>query len=117
FFLLVCFAGPLCPAQWLARESNPRPWQPASPSAHGLQPLFGVHAVDREAVAGVDHVGVVQLDVVSAGLGDDLVRGHCSSLLSRSVVVQWLAGCRTQSLRSSWSEHLPARISVVSRYT
>src|SRR5690606_25093937 len=36
---------------WLARESNPRRWQPASPShGHGVQPLFGIHAVNREIV-------------------------------------------------------------------
>src|SRR5690606_27706987 len=36
---------------WLARESNPRRWQPASLShGHGVKPLVGSHAVDRVVV-------------------------------------------------------------------
>src|SRR5690606_7080131 len=47
---------------------------------HGLQPLFGLYAVDRPALAVVDHVCVVQLDTGLASLSDDLFPGHQYSL-------------------------------------
>src|SRR5690606_31411030 len=51
---------------------EPAPEQPASPSRfdHGLQPRFGVYTANRPPRAVVDHVGVVQHDVVCVSLSD-----------------------------------------------
>src|SRR5690606_22521125 len=41
---------------WLARESNPRRWQPASLShGNGVKPIVGSHAAARVVVAGGGH--------------------------------------------------------------